>query len=167
MKRLILAFGVVMGAAGVGGAKAADDFATAVAGAYFLIQDDEFQRILSFDQGGNVAQVSDKEASIGFTSGQGTWRRTGEDEVTATIIDFGFNIEDGSPSGPTVLVYVLAFADEVAPGPDDWGRERKFQSLRGTFSGKQYAVGQNPLAPTEPPTREFKNGLTGQRITAQ
>ena len=166
MRRLIVALCVV-GALGGGEAKASDDFATAVEGPYLLLQEDKFQRILSFERGGNVASVSDQQASYGFTGGQGAWKRTGQSEVTATIVDFFYNTEDGAPLGPSLIVYVLTFSDEVAPSPDDWDRVRKFQSVTGSYSGKHYAFGQNPLAPTEPPIREFGIGFTGKRINVQ
>lgn len=167
MKRLALTLCVVFGAMAGGEAKATDDFAVAVEGAYLLVQEDEFQRILSFERTGNVASVSDQQASYGFTSGQGAWKRTGQSEVTATLVDFSYSIEDGSALGPSLIVYVMTFSDEVAPGPDDWDRARKFQTVTGSYSGKQYAFGQNPLAPTEPATREFGIGFVGQRITAE
>ena len=40
-------------------------------GAYLLIQDDNFQRILSLDRSGTITQVSDQEPLFGFTAGLG------------------------------------------------------------------------------------------------
>ncbi len=33
----------------------------AIEGTYLLIQNDKYQRVLSFDRGGNIAQVSDQQ----------------------------------------------------------------------------------------------------------
>ena len=140
------------------GARAADDVATAIEGAYLLIQDDEYQRVLSFDRGGTVSQVSEQQPLMGFTSGQGAWEQTGPETVVARVIDFNFGLDDGKPTGTSLLVYKLTFSDPVAG---------KFQQITGAYAGKNFAVGQNPLNPAEPPAREFGISFTGQRITAK
>ena len=68
---LILCF--VLVAMGVTDVRATDRVAIAVEGAYLLIQDDKYQRVLLLDRGGTVSQVSEQEPLIGFTSGQGAW----------------------------------------------------------------------------------------------
>lgn len=57
-----------------GDVTAAEQRANTIEGAYLLVENDGYQRILSFDRSGNVSQVSDQQPLIGFTSGQGTWR---------------------------------------------------------------------------------------------
>lgn len=161
---LILCFvGAVFGA----NATASDDFAEAVQGSYLLLQEDGFKRILSFYRGGNVISVSDQQADYGFTSGQGAWKRIGESEVTATVIDFSHSTESGSPLGSSLIVYMLTLSDKEARETEDGDRVQEFQSVTGAYSGKQFAFGQNPIAPTERPIREFGIGFTGQRISAQ
>lgn len=140
------------------GVRAADDLARAIEGSYLLIQDDEYQRVLSFDRGGTVSQVSEQQPLLGFTSGQGAWEQTGPDTVVARVIDFNFGLDDGKPTGASLIVYTLTFSEPLSGN---------YQQITGTYAGKNFAVGQNPLNPAEPPAREFGIGFTGQRITAK
>jgi hypothetical protein len=139
-------------------AAAADPFAMAIEGPYLLIQDDKYERVLSFDSGGTVAQVSDQQALIGFTGGQGAWAQAGADHATARVIDFSYAQDGGKPIGPSVTVYDLKFSD-LAGG--------KYGKVGGSLSGKVYAKGQDPLHPTAPPVRTYSIPFTGERITAK
>ena len=159
IKRLALMLSAVVVATAIASAgMAADPFATAIEGPYLLVQDDNFQRVLSFDSGGTVAQVSDQQALIGFTGGQGAWAQIGADHATARVVDFSYAHDGGKPLGPSVIVYDLTFSD-LAGG--------KYGKVSGSLSGKAYAQGQDPLHPTAPPIRTFHIGFTGERIAAK
>ena len=94
---------------------------------------------------------------LGFTSGHGAWEQTGPDTVVARVVDFNLHLDSGKPTGSALVVYTLTFA----------GLESgKYQGVSGNYVGKSYAVGQNPLNPTEPPIRTFGVDFTGQRIAA-
>lgn len=135
--------------------RAADEQRVAIEGAYLLLQNDGFQRVLSFDRDGNVSQISDQQTLIGFTVGQGAWKQTGANKVTARVIDFAFDLKSGARLGPSLIVYVLKFTDPVSG---------QFQSVSGSFSGKVFPVGENPLAPSKAPIQSFEIGFMGHRI---
>jgi hypothetical protein len=138
------------------GAGASDRDALEIEGSYVMYQEDGYQRVLSFDRSGNVVMASDLEAVYRFTGGVGAWEQTGPDSAKARIIDFNYN-RDGQPAGPAVVDCDFTFDDLV---------QGKYQTFSGTISGKQYDVGQDPLAPTKDAIREFGNPFTGKRITA-
>ena len=148
---VILVFAVVH--AGV--ATADDKPQMAIAGSYFLTQDDKFQRVITFEPGGGIFQVSDQQTLLGFSGGQGTWKQTGADTVSARVIDFSFDRKTGERIGPTVIKYDFKFSDKT------FG---KFQSVTGSFSGATYPVGDNPLRPAKKPFAKFSIGFKGERI---
>lgn len=74
------------------------------------------------------------------------------------MIDFSYRPEDNAPVGPTLIIYEFAFSDLVSG---------KYLKVTGRFAGEQYANGQNPLNPTEPPMRTFGIAFQGQRIAAE
>ena len=135
--------------------QAADEQAIAIEGTYLLLQDDKYQRVLSFDRGGNVSQISDQQTLVGFTVGRGAWEQTGPNTVRARVIDFAFDPKSGARLGPSLIVYDLTFANPES------GR---FQSVRGSYSGKVFAVGENPLEPAKAPIQSFGIGFNGQRV---
>jgi hypothetical protein len=147
----ILAFGPI--AAG-----ASDRDALEIEGSYVLYQDDGYQRVLSFDRSGNVVLASDLEGAYGFTSGIGAWEHTGPDSAKARIVDFNYNREAGAPTGPAIADYEFTFGDLV---------QGKYQTFTGSLSGKQYEVGQDPLAPTKEAIREFGVPFKGKRIAVE
>ncbi len=158
MKQLASTFCFILAVMSAGDVEATDRSAIAIEGAYLLIQDDKFQRVLSLDRSGNVFQVSNQQPLIGFTSGQGVWEQTGPNRVTARIIDFDYELEGGKPIGPALIVYDLTFTESVSG---------KYQKVSGSFSGEVFGIGQNALNPTEPPIRTFGIGFKGQRVTVE
>jgi hypothetical protein len=161
MRQLVLVMCLALSATSVSAvhAQPATDraFTQMVSGVYLLVQKDGYQRLLTLDPDGTVSQVSQQQAVLGFTTGQGAWSRTGEAEITAQIIDFDFNPRDGKPTGSTLIRYVLTLS---AVGPSG------FQHVAGAFSGKQYPPGQSPLDPGARPVRQFGVEFTGQRVPA-
>jgi hypothetical protein len=139
-------------------ASASDRDALEIEGSYVLYQDDDHQRVLSFDRSGNVVQASDLETVVGFTSGVGAWEQTGPDTATARIINFNFDVDTGQPMGSAVVNYDLTFGDLV---------QGRYQTVAGDVWGGQYDVGQDPLTPTKPPYREFRYAFEGKRITVK
>lgn len=158
MKTIASILCVVVVALTAAAAGATDRLAIAVEGSYLLLQDDNYQRILTFDRGGNVSQVSDQQPLLGFTVGQGAWEQTGPDSVTAKVVDFAYDPKDGHLIGPSVIVYSLTFGDQASGA---------YQTVTGSYAGEQYAEGQNPLDPTDPPISTFGIEFKGQRITAK
>ncbi|MCP4327230.1 MAG: hypothetical protein GY791_02175 [Alphaproteobacteria bacterium] len=114
MKRVVWIFCFIFAVVSVTGAAANDRSAITIEGAYLVIQDDGYQRILSLDRGGNITQVSDQQPLIGFTSGKGAWEQTGPDTVTARVVDFAYELDDGEPVGSAVIVYELKFGEPVS-----------------------------------------------------
>jgi hypothetical protein len=158
MKLLAAIFCFLTVAAGAVAAQPADRSAIAIEGAYLLVQDDGFERIISFERGGNATHVSNQQSLIGFTTGKGAWKEIGPGRVRARVIDFNFNQANGEPMGSAVIIYELTFTGL---------KDGRYQSVGGSLTGEQYTAGQNPLSPTEAPARKFGIGFKGQRITAE
>jgi hypothetical protein len=135
---------------------ATDRQATAIEGTYLLIQDDGFQRVLSFDRGGNVSQVSDQQTLIGFTEGLGAWEQTSPNNVGARVVDFAFDLKSGRRLGSSLIIYELTFTDLEAG---------QYQRVGGSYSGKVFPVGENPLEPTKQPIQSFGVSFKGRRIS--
>lgn len=155
MTRIALVLCLVLGMLGTGEALADGTFARRVEGAYFAIQQDGLQRVLSLDRGGNISVTAQEQSIFGFTAGEGAWQRTGPNEATATVIDFDFDPTDGAPTGATRTVLVITFS-KLESG--------QFQELFVDTNGAAFAPGVNPLHPEEPPTDIFAGILTGERI---
>jgi hypothetical protein len=149
---------LLLALATAGGLAAEERDSAAFEGVYLLVQHDGYQRTLSLEPGGIASQVSDQEALLGYSGAQGAWRLTGPERARVRLIDFSHETEGGQPLGPALIVYDLSFA-ELASG--------KYRKVSGRFAGKQYAAGQNPLNPTEPPVRSFGVAFQGQRISAE
>jgi hypothetical protein len=132
-----------------------DAFAKALEGTYILFEKDGFQRVLSFSRGGNVTQVSNQEKSIGYTSGLGTWKRTGADHIRARVIDFEFDLDEGAPTGVAVVDFDITLSKEALA---------QYQALSGRYSVRSYATGQDPLSPSEAPRRTHNEAFTGSRV---
>jgi len=157
MKWLTAAICLVL-AADLATARADDRMAIAVEGAYLLIQDSGSQRVLSFTRGGIVSELASGQQLRGYTSGLGAWEQTGPNQIVARVIDFNFDRDSGARTGTSLNVYTLTFEGL------DQGR---FERFSGSFSGQQFALGQNPLKPTEPSVRSFGTTFTGQRISGK
>jgi len=132
-----------------------DAFAKALEGTYVLFEKEGFQRLLSFSRGGNVTQVSNQEKSIGYTSGLGSWKRTGADHIRARVIDFEFDLDEGTPTGVALVDFDITLSKEAST---------QYQALSGTYSVRSYATGQNPLSPSEAPGRTYNEAFTGYRV---
>lgn len=141
MKNLAVSLCVALAIFGVSEAIADDTRANTIEGAYLLLQDDGYQRILSFDVSGNVMPVSDQQPLIGFSSGQGTWKYVVDNKVVAKVIDFTFTPVKNKPTGPASIVYRITFS-EPADG--------KYHKIEGNYVGENFDVDQNPLAPEQP-----------------
>lgn len=125
-------------------------------GSYLLTQDDGYHRIISIDGGGTASIVSNQQALIGFTTGQGAWEQTSSSTAVARIIDFSLDTKVGTPVGPSMATYQLTFSDKV---------DGKFTKVRGTYNGQQFAGGDNPLNPSKPAVRSYGIAFQGERIT--
>lgn len=156
--KLLIALGLLIFTVGI--AAADDDSRTeaAVEGAYLMLQTNDVQRVIAFTACGTVSIVGSGGQNRGYTSGLGAWEQTGRNQVTARIVDFNFDPDTGTPLGSALVTYTLNFEDL---------EDGAFQRLSGRFAGEQFAVGQNPLDPTEDPVRTFGRELTGQRILAR
>ncbi|MEX3010430.1 hypothetical protein [Hoeflea sp. TYP-13] len=131
---------------------------TAIDGAYLLRQSDERQRVLSIEQGGTVSQISDQQNTVGFTSGLGTWTKTGPGSARASIVDFNHPENAADGQGAAMIVYDLTFSKPV---------DGKYQKVTGYFTGQAYNAGQNPQSPDEPHVRSFGTRFEGTRILAE
>jgi hypothetical protein len=157
MKTILAGVCAAIFALGTAAAGASDRDALEIEGSYDLYQESDNLRVISFDRSGNVVVAATLESDYGFTTGVGAWEQTGPDSAKARIVDFNYSRDTGQPTGPGVSEYEFTFGDLV---------QGKYQTFTGTISGKQYDTGQDPLAPTGDPTRDFGTTFTGKRITA-
>ena len=77
LRPLVSGFAFIVAMVIAAESRATDSESIAVEGTYFLLQEDGFQRVLTFDRGGNISQISDQETLIGFTTSQGAWVQSG------------------------------------------------------------------------------------------
>ncbi|MBW2559202.1 MAG: hypothetical protein JRD69_10295, partial [Deltaproteobacteria bacterium] len=98
-------------------------------------------RIITLTADGNWSSIGSNQASIGlipddmgYTDQQGVWKKTGNREITAKVLNFGFSPADGSHVGNSVVHYKVTFSSD-------------FNSLTGEYDGRVYPTGQNPLDP--------------------
>ena len=136
-------------------AMAGDKIGRKFTGTYWWVEDSSFQRVSTITKDGAFSSVSQAGPFLGFTTGLGSAKRTGKNEITARKIDFDFD-SDGTPTGVTRIVFVMTFADK---------KQGKFQTVSGSLFGETFEPDQNPLDPTEPPTNTFSFTYTGQRVT--
>jgi hypothetical protein len=156
MKRLTSVLCFLCAVIYAGNVQAAEQQATAVEGTYLPLQSDKYQRVLSFDRGGNVAQISDQQTLIGFTEGRGAWKQIGPGKIQARVIDFSFDLKSGKRIGPSLIVYDLTFTD-LESG--------HYQKISGSYSGKVFPLGENPLAPEKPAIQSFGIEFKGERVS--
>ena len=80
------------------------------------------------------------------------WRRTGDETVSAQVLNIAYDIATGAFAGMAVATYTLTFLEE---------RHR----VQGTVTGKIYPVGVDPLHPgSVDPIVEFEDTFEATRV---
>ena len=107
-----------------------------VAGTYMGVQKDGAQ-ILQISEDGNLSmmlsiQFSGGAAGLRFSNGLGSWKETGEREITAKVVDLDFRPEDGTFAGVGAATYVIKF-------------DKKLQTAIVSSEGAVFPPGVNPL----------------------
>jgi hypothetical protein len=122
-----------------------------VAGTYIVKESKGEQRLWTFTKGGNILGTSSAQPEFSFSHQQGNWELTGNNEVEAVIMNFGFN-KDKSFSYIGRLKTALKF-------------DEKCRTFEGEFVLRKFEHPENPMKPEtdtgEPITDTFK----GQRIS--
>ncbi len=115
-------------------------------------------RIITLTSDGNWFSIASNQTSIGlnpdmgYTDQQGVWKKTGNREITAKVLDFCFSPADGSHDGNSVAHYEVTFS-------------RDFNSLDGEYDGRVYPNDQNPLDPENPDVFiPFGGTIEGTRV---
>lgn len=121
------------------------------------IPDSQRLRVVTLTKDGNFFSTSQQLFFLSFDEGQGTWKETGHNEITAVSIQMSYNSGTLRLIGASKIVYVLTFGDK---------ENGRFQTVTGgTVSGDRFDIGQNPLNPDEPPISDFSVGISeGQRV---
>ena len=88
-----------------------------IAGTYLGVQKDSAQ-ILQISADGNLSmilsiQFSGGAAGLRFSNALGSWRETGEREITAKAVDIDFRPEDGTFAGVGAATYVIRFDESL------------------------------------------------------
>ncbi len=139
------------------------EFAEKVAGTYLVTRDpaDGPSRILTIHADGNLSSIQSiqfsegagPEGFVGFSDQQGAWEKAGNQQIQATVLDFEYDLSDGTFLGTSGAHYVLEF-------------EQDFQTVEGTVEGKVFAPGVDPLHPREAaPIAQFTDEFTAQRVS--
>ncbi len=83
-------------------------------------------------------------------------KQIGSNKIQARVIDFTFDLKSGKRIGPSLIIYELTFTDlELG----------HYQKISGSFSGKVFPVGENPLTPAKPANQSFAIGFKGERVS--
>ena len=139
------------------------EFGEKVAGTYLVTRDpaDGPSRILTIHADGNLSSIQSiqfsegagPEGNAGFSDQQGAWEKAGNLQIQATVLDFEYDLSDGTFLGTTGAHYVLEF-------------DKSFQTVEGTVEGKVFAPGVDPLHPGEAaPIAQFTDEFTAQRVS--
>ena len=107
-----------------------------IAGTYLGVQKDAAQ-ILQINEDGNLSmilsiQFTGGAAGLRFSNALGSWKETGEREITAKAVDLDFRPEDGAFAGVGASTYVIRF-------------DKKLQTASVTSEGAVFPPGVNPL----------------------
>jgi hypothetical protein len=134
-------------------------FGARIAGTYLAIRQPDAgpTRILTIFADGNLTSIQSIQfgqaaANGGFSNQQGVWKRVGEREIEATILDLAYDLATGEFLGTTIAHYDLRFDDS-------------FQRVTGRDMGKVFGPGVDPLNPGETkPIAEFRDDFQAQRV---
>jgi hypothetical protein len=124
-------------------------FGREIAGVYVVSRAPEAgaSRLLTLSADGVLSSIQSTQFSVGFSNQQGVWRRTGEETITAQVLDLSLD-----PAGFAVATYQLTFLAER-------------QRVQGTVTGKVYPVGVDPLHPGSAlPVAEFSDTFEAERV---
>lgn len=125
----------------------------------------ERAEILQIHRDGTVEQTLSDQVTAGaggftFSDSLGSWKVTGPRTLSARLVNLNFDLTGSAPafSGIAVVDFTLQFAPS-------------FRTFTASCQGKIYPPGQDPFAPTVPPSVEFDcaylNGFHYQRVTAR
>ncbi len=106
-----------------------------IAGTYLGVQKDAAQ-ILQISEDGNLSvilsiQFSGGAAGLRFSNTLGSWRKTGEREITAKTVDL-VRPKDGTFAGVAAATYVIKF-------------DKKLKTASMTWEGAVFPPGVNPI----------------------
>jgi hypothetical protein len=118
------------------------DFSEKIAGTYVLAQKDG-ARILQISKDGNLRSIISSQFSAGvlelpFSDTLGSWKETGEREITARTANLNFESGTGRYAGVAGATYVIKF-------------DEKFQTASVTCKGAIFPPGVNPFGPDAKP----------------
>jgi hypothetical protein len=134
-------------------------FGRKIAGVYVVSRPPEAgpSRLLTLSADGVLSSIQSTQFSGGaggggFSNQQGVWRRTGDETVSAQVLNIAYDIATGAFAGMAVATYTLTFLEER-------------QRVQGTVSGKIYPVGVDPLNPgSVDPIVEFEDTFEATRV---
>ncbi len=122
-----------------------------ISGTYVAVQDDAAQT-LQISEDGNMSVIFSSQFSGGalvnlFSDNLGSWKKTGQREITARTVVLNFEKGgDGTFVGVATTTYLIKF-------------DKKFQTANVTCEGAVFPLGVNPiLDPETTPLVEFTCG---------
>jgi hypothetical protein len=118
--------------------------------------------IVQLHRDGTVEQTLSDQVTAGaggftFSDSLGSWKVAGPRTLSVRLINLNFDLTGPAPAFSGIAVVDFTF--EFAPG---------FRTFTASCQGKIYPPGQDPFAPTVPPSVEFDcsylNGFHYQRV---
>ncbi|MGR8935858.1 MAG: hypothetical protein ACU837_15970 [Gammaproteobacteria bacterium] len=115
-------------------------------------------RILTIFADGNLNSIQSIQfaggvSRLAFSDQQGTWKRTGNRQLNATVLNLNYVNSTGEYSGIAIATYYLHISKD-------------FRSIDGETVGKIYAPGVDPLNPGDAvPLDTFTDKFTAKRVS--
>ena len=127
----------------------ASTFGEKIAGTYLLTEEDDGgSRIITITADGNWFGIHSSQLNNKFSNQQGVWKKRGEREITARVLNFS-SLEGGV--GSSLFSFTVEF-------------DKTYQQINGKLSGKLFSPGADPLDPVAIPLKSFSNTFTGKRL---
>lgn len=126
------------------------DFSENVAGTYLITASSGQQRLWTFTKDGDILGTSSVQPKFDFSTQQGVWEVSGKHEVTAVLINFGFN-KDNNVSYIGRLRATLKF-------------DEKCRTLEGKFTLRKFEAPEDPMKPETDAGEPIIDTIKGQCI---
>ncbi|MCP5002838.1 MAG: hypothetical protein GY941_02660 [Planctomycetes bacterium] len=129
--------------------KAYSDIGSQIAGTYLLTEDDNGgSRIVTIAEDGGWFGIHSFQRSNNFSNQQGSWEQIEKRKITAKTLNFS-HLKEGI--GSSRFTFTAEF-------------DQPYEHINGSFSGKVFSPGVDPLDPVAAPIKTFSNTFTGRRL---
>ncbi|KPA18228.1 conserved hypothetical protein, secreted [Candidatus Magnetomorum sp. HK-1] len=130
---------------------AGQDFSEKIVGTYLITENSGNQRIWTFFQDGNFLSTSSVQPRFGFNDQQGSWKKTGKNEIQGVLLNFGFK-KDNSLDYTGRLTATIKF-------------NKDGKTLEGQYSLRKYESPEDPMKPKTDAAKPILSTFKGQRLS--